>query len=100
MSDKTPQPPPATGGSAGFLWLFCAFAPGLVAIPLLNVGGPALLFVLFGLNVICSILAGTCLVQKMKNGVARFFLGLFLMGIFFVMNAFIVLYVGCSRSSI
>ena len=92
--------PPRGNGSSGFLWLFCAFVPALIALPLLNVAVPALVFVILGLNVICSFLAGTGLVQGMKDGVARFFLGLFLTGVFFVLNVIIVVYVGFSHSSI
>jgi len=97
--NKTPAPvkPNPEGRPPKFLWLFCAFAPSLIAIPMLNAAVPALAPLLFGLNVLCSLSAGIGLVRGITSEIARFFLGLFLAGIFFVLNVMIVIFVGCSH---
>ena len=97
--DPMPQPPRG-GGPPRWLWLFCAFAPALVTISIIDSIGPGLMPVLFGLNVCCSSAAGMGLVRGIQHNVAQLFLGLFLVAIFFVLNIVIVIYVGCSHSAI
>jgi len=101
MSDETnpPQKPDDENNSGlKFLWLFCAFVPSLVAISFMGMKNPPQWFGVFALflDAACSLLAGVGLLSGMKDQVVRVILGVFLGGVFFVLNVIIVVFVGCS----
>lgn len=95
-----PPQPDGTGGSAfpPMLWLFVAFVPSLVSIPLLRARNPpqwSLIALLF-LAAACCLCSGLGLLARMKDQVVRIVLGLVLAGVFFVLNVLVVLFIGCS----
>jgi len=97
-SDLLPPPDSGDPNSSGMtvLWLLAAFAPSFVAIPLINnlaSFGGAWLFVLTGG---CSLFAAFGVLRRMKAPVLRIVLGLLLAGLFFILNVFIVILIGCS----
>src|SRR5690242_19856356 len=81
-----------------FVWMFCAFLPGLVAILCLEFKNPPqwLWGSLLLLNVLCSLSSGIGLLAKMKDQALQFIFGVLLAGLFFVLNVVIVIFVGCS----
>jgi hypothetical protein len=98
----TPDPlPPREANHAGaiVLWLVFAFVPSFVAIPIVTARnapqftGPGLLF----LAAACCLCSGFGVLSGVKSQAARIILGLFLSGIFFVLNVFIVALVGCAK---
>jgi hypothetical protein len=93
--------PPGDASHAGVivLWLVFAFVPSFVAIPFVSgrsapeFAGPGLLF----LAAACCLCSGFGVLSGVKSQVVRIILGLFLSGIFFVLNVFIVVLVGCAK---
>jgi hypothetical protein len=98
--EKMPRPPPNKGDESvrKVIWLFAAFFPSAIGIASLHLKNPGqLLFpVLVTLNLIFSVAASVGLVRGMKNGGFQFIIGFFLIPFFFVINALIVLFIGCS----
>ncbi len=96
-----PGPGPGEPGHAGavVLWPVFAFVPSFVAIPFVSgrnapqFSGPGLLF----LAAACCLCSGFGVLGGVKSQAARIVLGLFLAGVFFVLNVFIVILVGCSK---
>ena len=97
--NEEPNPPNNVGnGMHPLLWLLVAFIPSIVALGCLGskTVGSALVPVLLILDVGCSLAAGFGFVSGMKSLAGKVALGLFL-GVFFVLlNAAIVLFLGCS----
>jgi hypothetical protein len=103
MSDElnpAPLPNPGETNSSGMtiLWLIVALVPSFVAIPLFNnpspqIGGWLFLFLLTGG---CCIFAAFGVLRRMKDPILRIVLALLVAGLFFVLNVFIVLLIGCS----
>ena len=101
MSEESnaPQPPPNEGHEPipKIFWLFAAFVPSLIGVALLYLRsvGRGMLPLAVIADVILSVVAGVGLVRGMKNPGVAFILGCFLVAFFFVVNALIVLFVGC-----
>jgi uncharacterized membrane protein YphA (DoxX/SURF4 family) len=98
--EQFPQPPPS-GGDATFrkiMWLCAALCPSAIGFACVHIKNPGqLLFpCLVVVDVICSVAGSLGLVRGMKTAASRAFLGLFLSVFFFVLNAVIVLFMGCS----
>jgi len=95
-----PQQPPNNENNFGskILWLFCAFAPSVVAIACFKTNNAGLFPILIILNLFCSIISGVALIGGIKNKFAAFFIGVFLVLFFLVANAFIAIFIGCSRT--
>lgn len=91
-----PQPNKSDNSGMIFLWLVVAFVPSFVAIPLLNSFSPIVGLGLWILTGSCCVSAGFGVVQRMRRLGDRIFFGLFLAGVFFVLNVFIVILIGCS----
>jgi hypothetical protein len=102
MSDEksTPPPPPNDRDYTSFyvICLLVAFLPSLIGILCFNVKNPNewSATVLVVLNLVCSVVAGVGLVRGIKDGGVKFTVGFFLIPFFFVLNAIIVIFVGCS----
>jgi hypothetical protein len=95
MSDD--NPPPNSNAPTGILWLFVAFIPSVVGIICFQTkSGLGLLPILVIVNIGCSIFGAAGVVRGIKSEGTRIVLGVLLMPVFFVLNAFIVLAVGCS----
>ena len=102
MSDETnPALEPNKTDNAGVivLWLLFAFVPSLLSIPLM--GGTASsdssMMGLLVLAIVCCLCSGFGVLRGVKSQSTRILLGLFLAGVFFVVNVFIVILVGCSN---
>ena len=95
-----PPPPPDPGetNSSGMtiLWLLVAFVPSFVAIPLFNNPSPLIGGWLFPLMGGCCVFAAFGVLRRMKDLIVRIVLGLLLAGLFFILNVFIVILIGCS----
>ena len=94
-----PEEPKKDAGDAGMkiLWFLFAFVPSIVSIPFK--GNNASGFPIQGLTalaIICCLFSGFGVSRGVKDMVSRAFLALFLAGLFFVLNVFIVILVGCS----
>jgi hypothetical protein len=94
-------PPPPNDGDKSFLkiiWLFAAFVPSVIGIACLHIRQPAgwLYPVLTLLNLFLSVAAAGGLVRGMKQGGMKTVVAFFLFVFFFVLNALIVVFVGCS----
>jgi hypothetical protein len=93
---------PKASNNAGriILWLLFAFVPSIVTIPLIygkNVPtgtGNGLVT----LAIICSLCSGFGVLRGVKSPTTRILLGVLLAGVFFVLNAFIVILVGCTTN--
>jgi Na+/H+ antiporter NhaC len=102
MNETDPQsdPPPNYDGSdsAKVMWLFAAFLPSVIGIACFNLKHPGqwMLPILVLINAIISVVAGTRLVKGMKDELVQGLLAAFLVIFFFVLNAFIVIFVGCT----
>ena len=102
MNEDNNLPNPSLGNGSDpvrkIIWLFAAFFPGVAGIICLNIKNPGswLFPALLILNLVFSVASSVGLVKGMKNEGSQFALGFFLTGFFFVLNAFIVLFVGCS----
>jgi hypothetical protein len=96
--NPTPDREKANNPGAAVLWLVFAFVPSLVAAPLINgkyasqFSGPGFMF----LTAACCLCSGLGVLRGVKSLTVRIFLGLFLAGVFFALNVFIVILVGCS----
>ncbi len=80
------------------IWLLAGFAPSVIGIACLQIKNPGqgMMPLLLVVDLICSVVASIGLVRRMENEGARFATGFFLVPFFFVFNAFIVAFVGCS----
>ncbi|MEI7533226.1 MAG: hypothetical protein WCK57_02575 [Verrucomicrobiae bacterium] len=78
------------------IWLFCGFVPSVIAIAGLKIAGPGLIPFLLVLNLVSSMVSGLGLIRDIKNKYLAFFLGLFLVLFFLLVNAYIVVFLGCS----
>jgi len=95
---------PKESNNAGriILWLLFAFVPSIVTIPFVaarNVPtgtGNGLV----ALAIVCCLCSGIGVLRGVKGPTTRILLGVLLAGVFFVLNAFIVILVGCSKMSI
>jgi len=95
-----PQPLPndGDGSTPKIVWLFAAFFPSVIGIASLYTKNPGqwLVAVLVVLNLVCSVAASAGLVRGMKKEGIQVIVGFFLFVFLFVLNALIVLFVGCS----
>jgi hypothetical protein len=108
MSDPQPNPPPVFNpppvpGNNSFykiLWVLAAFIPTVFGIVCLQVKNIAewWLSVFIVLNIICSIAAGVALGLGIEKGWLKILLSIFLVIAFFVLNGFIVLFIGCTEA--
>jgi hypothetical protein len=101
MSDEMlppEKPNDETHFGSKMAWLVCAFIPCLVAILCFQIQNPppSLFRFLLFLNSVCALCSGIGLLGGLKDKVVRVILGVFLGSVFFVLNVFIVLFVGCS----
>lgn len=94
-----PQPEGERGNPVATLfWLIVAFIPGLVSLLLFETKNPsrwslqALLF----LAAACCLCSGFGVVARVKDVAVRILLGLILAAVFFALNVFVVIFVGCS----
>jgi len=93
-------PPPDENNAAAWkvMWMCAAFIPSVVGMACLQWKSkgqwPFLLVV--SLDLICSLAGSIGIVRGMKNGALRMFLGFALSVFFFILNAVIVLFMGCS----
>jgi hypothetical protein len=98
--EQSPQPPPndEEETSRKIIWLFAAFLPSVIGFACLHIKKPipSLFGLLVAIDVVCSVAAGKALVRGMKDEASRIFLGVFLSLFFIVLNALIVLFIGCS----
>ncbi|HWD93215.1 MAG TPA: hypothetical protein VG938_12800 [Verrucomicrobiae bacterium] len=96
--NPTPNPKRVNSAGVAVIWLVFAFVPSLVAAPFINgryaahFSGPAFLF----FAAACCLCSGFGVLRGVKNQAVRVVLGLFLVGVFFILNVFIVILVGCS----
>jgi hypothetical protein len=103
MSDDKiipPTPGEPNEGVPKLMWLGVALAPTVIGLICFQARTAALpLFpLLVILDVVCSIAGSVGLVRGTRDAAARVFLGLFLTAFFFILNALIVLFIGCSGS--
>jgi hypothetical protein len=92
---------PKESNNAGriILWLLFAFVPSMATIPLVYVKnvpagtGNGLV----ALAIVCCLCSGIGVLRGVKSLTTRILLGALLAGVFFVLNAFIVILVGCSN---
>jgi hypothetical protein len=84
------------------IWLLLAFAPSLLSLPVvygewygLSTQGLTTLATLIIVTAICCLSSGIGVLSEKKNQTVRILLGLFLAGVFFMINVFIVVLVGC-----
>jgi hypothetical protein len=102
MSEEqnAPEPPPNDGNKSvpKIIWLFAAFIPSVIGIGCLHVKyqGRGLLSFLLLLNLIFSVASSVGLVRGMKPSAIRAIMAIFFIIFFFVLNVFIVSFVGCS----
>jgi hypothetical protein len=96
--NNQPDPPPKDQANRALIWLLTAFAPSLLGIACLHINNPGrwLALVLVFINFLCTLAAGAALVRGMRAGLTRWIAGLFIVPFLFVLNACIVLFVGCS----
>jgi hypothetical protein len=94
------NPPPKSELRRELMWLLTAFAPSLLGIPCLYIINPGrwLFQVLAFINFLCSVTASAALVRGMRAGLTQCIAGLFIATFLFVLNACIVLFVGCSTT--
>lgn len=94
------QPPPKDGDAyvVKMVWLCAAFFPSAIGIACLHFKNPFrwLFPLILTLNLIFSVAASIGLVRGMRSAASKFILGFFLILFFFVLNALIVLFIGCS----
>ena len=91
------NPPPDSDFPKEILWLLVAFLPCLAGIICLQIkNGLTLLPILVFMNIICSIAGGVGVVRGIESEGTRIALGLLLIPVFFILNAFLVLFIGCS----
>jgi hypothetical protein len=85
-----------TGNSIAFLIL--AFIPCLVGIGMLNykIKGDWQFNFLFMLDVVCSLISGIGILGGIKDVGTKFAVAVLVVPFFFVINAFIYFFVGCS----
>jgi hypothetical protein len=98
---NNPPPPPPNGNdevSLKIIWLLVAFIPSLIGIACLQIKNSDqwLVLILVVINVLFSMVAGAQLVRGIRNGLTQSIAGLFLVLFFFILNALIVVFVGCS----
>lgn len=100
MSDEEQTPPPSPDPDEAsfrtFFLLCIAFLPSLVGMVFLRAKTPWLLRELVGLNLVCGIVGSIGLVRRMKYGASRVIAAFLLALLFFILNAMIVLFIGCS----
>jgi hypothetical protein len=93
------EPPPYEEPKPRYaLWWIVALSPtafGLLCIGLRD-NGRFLLMICPVLDVICSVVGGIGLACQAKTAASRFFAGLFMVPFFILLNAAIVLFIGCS----
>jgi hypothetical protein len=103
MNENTnPEPPPAPDKEKNplvtILWLLLAFVPSMIAAPFVSGrNGSQFPMFLFFLAIACCAFSAFGVLRSVKDVVLRVFLGLGLAVVFFVLNAFIVILVGCSH---
>jgi hypothetical protein len=108
MNDPQPNPPPVFNpppvpGNNPFnkiLWLLAAFIPtvfGIVCLQVKNISQGWISFFI-ALDVICSIAAGIALMMGIEKRWLQILLTIFVMSALFVLNAFIVLFIGCTEA--
>jgi hypothetical protein len=98
----TPPPVPKNNSFDKIKWLLLAFIPavfGIVCVSIKNMDSSWLpVFVV--LDLICSIPAGVAVLRGIEPRGLRIFLTIFLMVAFFVLNASIVIFIGCAEYGI
>ena len=96
--ENAPNEPNRSGGALRILWLFCAFIPALIGIGPLDAQnlpdwvGPALLV----FSGACCLVSAFGVLGGVKNMALRVIFGILLAVFFFILNAIIVVFVGCS----
>jgi hypothetical protein len=101
MSDELNQPEEPKSGKVTLpksVWLLCAFIPSLLWIPIVGMKNPPdwALKPLWIVTIFCCLLAGVKILDGMKDRVNQFVFGFLLAVVFFLINAVIVIAVGCS----
>jgi hypothetical protein len=81
------------------IWVFCAFAPSLIGIALLDIKnkGAWLGGSLLALNIVCSFLAAFGLLRGVIDMGSRVSLAFMLAFFLFLLNVVIVVFAGCSK---
>lgn len=100
MNEDPSQPPPVPRSKAGqkILWLIVALLPsllGVITVSAANTNSGVLSFLVI-LNLVCSIAASIGLVRDINGQGLRYLVAFLLVPAFFVMNAFIVVFIGCT----
>jgi hypothetical protein len=100
--DNQYSQPPLNEGGAPFwkiMWLCAALLPSFIgfAYAYFRNTGPSFTPLLAAVDLVCSVSGSLGLVRGMKSASTRGLLGLFLSVFFFVLNAIIVLFMGCSN---
>jgi hypothetical protein len=94
------QPPPDDDAEVfrKIMWLCAALFPSLIGFACLHMkpSGQSLLLLLVAVDLICSVAGSIGLVRRMKSAASQVFWGFFFSLFFFVLNALIVLFMGCS----
>ena len=101
MSDEPKQPKEPDGegkSSAKISWLFFAFLPSVIAIICFKTNSAGLFPALLILNLFCSMISSFGLIRGIKNKFAAFFVGLFLVLFFLLVNTLIAVFIGCSTA--
>ena len=101
MSEDPSNPPPVPGGKATrkIMWVLVAFLPsliGIIVVSAINAPSPGALPFLIILDVVCSIAAAIGLVQGIESEATKFIVAFLLIPAFFLINAFIVVFIGCA----
>jgi hypothetical protein len=100
MSEEINPPPDPKGlktPGQGVVWLLLAFVPSVVSIPVVGKNSSDFpLKSLLALTIVCCVCAGFGILRDTKNLAARIFFSVLLAGVFFVLNVFIVILIGCS----
>jgi len=100
LDRNQPDPPPKGDEEAirKLIWLAAAFIPSIIGIACLHIKspGPGLFPILGNINVFVSLSASIELLRGIKSKTTLAFAVLFPTPFFFILNALIVVFVGCS----
>jgi hypothetical protein len=100
MSEDSPPQNSGDEKNSRFFWVMLALFPGIIGILAAHNFTPNALVIVLIVNVFCSLFSGIGILGGMKDPAARIFGGLLLAGLFFVLNAGIVLFIDCSKMRI
>jgi hypothetical protein len=93
---EPPEPEKLDRTGAIVLWLVVAFVPSLVALSTFDSRSPTVSGGVLILAVACCLCSGFGVLGRTKYPETRILFGLLLAGIFFVLNVFIVIFIGCT----